>query len=292
MIADRRADSRVRPDREDGRGPFRTGHRRLPADASRARHDRSRAGRGGRLQRPVWSTCASASTWTTTCPDHTGPYVLLLTDSGVPAKRALGYEADQLVRWDILDVNGETVIIERAASSYGGKFDEAAAAAQPIIDSIRFTPSNCDRGPPDPGAASYPRTMTESLPVDPSLVEEAASLDEAAARARHAELVEQVRRANRLLLRGRRAGARRRRVRRPVPRARRPRDGVPGAASPRTRRPSAWAARRPAAASPRSATGTRCSASRTRSATTSCARSTPASARASGCRRRRSRPRA
>jgi DNA ligase (NAD+) len=39
--------------------------------------------------------------------------------------------------------------------------------------------------------------MTESLPVDPVLVEEAASLDEAAARARHAELVEQVRRANR-----------------------------------------------------------------------------------------------
>jgi DNA ligase (NAD+) len=39
--------------------------------------------------------------------------------------------------------------------------------------------------------------VTESLPVDPSLVEEAASLDEAAARARHAEVVEQVRRANR-----------------------------------------------------------------------------------------------
>ncbi len=40
--------------------------------------------------------------------------------------------------------------------------------------------------------------MTESLPVDPALVDEAASLDEAAAEARHAELAEQVRRANRL----------------------------------------------------------------------------------------------
>ena len=40
--------------------------------------------------------------------------------------------------------------------------------------------------------------MTESLPVDPSLVEEAASLDEPAAQARHGELVEQVQRANRL----------------------------------------------------------------------------------------------
>jgi DNA ligase (NAD+) len=40
--------------------------------------------------------------------------------------------------------------------------------------------------------------MSESLPVDPSLVEAAASLDEAAATARHADLAEQVRRANRL----------------------------------------------------------------------------------------------
>ena len=40
--------------------------------------------------------------------------------------------------------------------------------------------------------------MTESLPVDPALVEEAASLEPDAAEARHAELAEQVRRANRL----------------------------------------------------------------------------------------------
>ena len=39
---------------------------------------------------------------------------------------------------------------------------------------------------------------TESLPVDTALVEEAASLDPEAAEARHAELAEQVRRANRL----------------------------------------------------------------------------------------------
>jgi len=40
--------------------------------------------------------------------------------------------------------------------------------------------------------------VTETLPVDPVLVEEAASLDEPAAEARHAALVEQIRRANRL----------------------------------------------------------------------------------------------
>jgi DNA ligase (NAD+) len=40
--------------------------------------------------------------------------------------------------------------------------------------------------------------MTEPLPVDPALVEAAASLDEPAAAARHAELARQIRRANRL----------------------------------------------------------------------------------------------
>ena len=40
--------------------------------------------------------------------------------------------------------------------------------------------------------------MTESLPVDPALVDEAASLEPEAAEARHAELADQVRRANRL----------------------------------------------------------------------------------------------
>jgi hypothetical protein len=85
-----------------------------------------------------------APSWTTFCSnlDDTGAFVLLLTDSGVPAVQNVGYTAAQLVRWDIIDVNGETVIIERVTSSYGGKFEEAAAAAQPIIDSIKFTPSN------------------------------------------------------------------------------------------------------------------------------------------------------
>jgi hypothetical protein len=83
-----------------------------------------------------------ASSWTATCPDHTGPFVLLLTDTEVPAGRVLGYEEIQRAKWDILDVNGETVIVERAGNSFGSSFDGAAAAAQPIIDSIKFTPSN------------------------------------------------------------------------------------------------------------------------------------------------------
>ena len=40
--------------------------------------------------------------------------------------------------------------------------------------------------------------MTTDLPVDPALVEDAAALDIETAAARHASLVEQVERANRL----------------------------------------------------------------------------------------------
>ncbi|HEX5829093.1 MAG TPA: hypothetical protein VFY23_16325, partial [Candidatus Limnocylindrales bacterium] len=40
--------------------------------------------------------------------------------------------------------------------------------------------------------------MTETLPVDPSLVEDAAALSEEEAQARHADLAGQIRRANRL----------------------------------------------------------------------------------------------
>jgi hypothetical protein len=39
-------------------------------------------------------------------------------------------------------VSGEMVIIARLHGSADGMLDQAAAEAQPIIDSIRFTPSN------------------------------------------------------------------------------------------------------------------------------------------------------
>jgi len=85
---------------------------------------------------------AVAKTWTATCPDKIGPFVLLLTDTETPAGRALGYESFETARWDIIDVNGETVIIARLHGSADGLLDQAAAAAQPIIDSIKFTKTN------------------------------------------------------------------------------------------------------------------------------------------------------
>ena len=84
-----------------------------------------------------------ASTWDKLCPSDSDPFVLLLTDTGQPPGRALGYHADERVRWTILDVRGTTVIIEATAPIVGGTdFATAVAAAQPVIDSIKFSPGS------------------------------------------------------------------------------------------------------------------------------------------------------
>ena len=81
-----------------------------------------------------------ASTWDKRCPSDTDPFVLLLTDTGQPPGRTLGYHADERVRWIILDVRGTTVIIEATAPIVGGTdFPTQVAAAQPVIDSIKFS---------------------------------------------------------------------------------------------------------------------------------------------------------
>ena len=133
--------------------------------------------------------------------------------------------------------------------------------------------------------------MTESLPVDPALVEEAAALDEDAAAARHAELVEAIDRANRLyheedapeLSDAEYDQLFRRLVALEA--------AYPALVTP-SRRPRRSAARRPAAVPRGPPPRGRCCRSSTRSATTSCGRSTPGSARASASPRHPSRRRA
>ena len=85
-----------------------------------------------------------AASWDKLCTntDPVEPAVLMLTDTGVPPGRALAYTADHRVRWDVIDVDGQTVIIEFDGSSFGDTFASSVAAAQPIVDSIRFQPAN------------------------------------------------------------------------------------------------------------------------------------------------------
>lgn len=80
-----------------------------------------------------------APNWDKHCPDDLiDPVVLLLTDTGNPPGRAIGYHIDQRVRWIVLDVRGETIIVELVGPSAESSFDSSVAAAQPIVDSLRF----------------------------------------------------------------------------------------------------------------------------------------------------------
>ena len=81
--------------------------------------------------------------WTTICPeiDPTNPTVMLLTstDTTIKPLRALGYTQDQLARWIVLDVAGQTVIVEVVGPPVRSQFDAALADDQPVIDSLDFT---------------------------------------------------------------------------------------------------------------------------------------------------------
>jgi len=80
-----------------------------------------------------------ASTWGTMCPDDSiNPTVLMLTDTGDPPGRAIGYHSDQRVRWIVVDVRGEAIIVELVGPVAESSFSSSVAAAQPIVDSLRF----------------------------------------------------------------------------------------------------------------------------------------------------------
>ncbi len=79
-------------------------------------------------------------TWTQTCPfDTSRPFVVVLTDSWNPT-RVQGLGADGDMHLTFLDVGGQTVIVDSDGSS--ADMPTLLAAAQPVIDSIRFPTGN------------------------------------------------------------------------------------------------------------------------------------------------------
>jgi len=83
-----------------------------------------------------------ATGWDKVCPDDpSNPAVLLLTDTGEPPGRAIGYDREQHVRWTVIDVRGETVIIELVGPAPEDQFASSVEAVQPIIDSFEFGPA-------------------------------------------------------------------------------------------------------------------------------------------------------
>jgi len=81
------------------------------------------------------------SDWTAMCPDidPVNPVALMLTSTNSdPPGRHLAYSRDVRVRWIVLDVAGETVIVELVAPAE--QFDAVMTGEQAIIDSLDFTP--------------------------------------------------------------------------------------------------------------------------------------------------------
>jgi hypothetical protein len=83
------------------------------------------------------------SSWDKLCPeiDPTFPVVLMLTDTGQPPGRTIGYTVNQRVRWTVLDVRGETIIVELVGPAGGSEFTSSMAAAQSVVDTFKFGPS-------------------------------------------------------------------------------------------------------------------------------------------------------
>jgi hypothetical protein len=83
-----------------------------------------------------------APTWGLICPDvdRVIPAVLMLTDTGTPPGRAIAYLSDRRVRWIVLDVRGETVIVEYVESAVAPNFEAKVAPAQALVDTIHFLP--------------------------------------------------------------------------------------------------------------------------------------------------------
>ena len=78
------------------------------------------------------------------CPaiDSISPRVMLLTDTGTPPGRQISYAIESRVRWIVLDVAGETVVVEIVGPPARAQFESALAADQPVLDSLDFSPGS------------------------------------------------------------------------------------------------------------------------------------------------------
>jgi hypothetical protein len=81
--------------------------------------------------------------WDKRCPaiDPDFPVVLMLTDTGEPPGRTIGYTVNQRVRWTVLDVRGETIIVELVGPAGGSEFTSSLEAAQVVVDTFKFGPA-------------------------------------------------------------------------------------------------------------------------------------------------------
>ena len=77
--------------------------------------------------------------WPQRCPGTIRPTVVVGTEDG-PSPRTWWYDDFSIQTYHILDVAGQTVIIEVSTIGFDDVHDRILGAAQPVIDSFRFEP--------------------------------------------------------------------------------------------------------------------------------------------------------
>jgi hypothetical protein len=81
---------------------------------------------------------ALASDWTTTCPNHNGPYAVLLTQRIEGRDSEYGMPWDQRLLMTVVDVDGKTVVIQSYGPQSATAFASSTAAVRQVIASFRF----------------------------------------------------------------------------------------------------------------------------------------------------------
>ncbi len=90
---------------------------------------------GGQDEKGQTIDVSVAADWTTVCPTHTGPYVMLIANNdGIE----YGVPSDQRLQLTLLEVRGQTVVIEVYGPKSPELFASAVAVTQPLIDSFKF----------------------------------------------------------------------------------------------------------------------------------------------------------
>ena len=106
-----------------------------------------------------------ASGWTRTCPDHTGPYVTLLTQRVEDQVAEYGVPSDGRLLLTVVDVGQRTVVIQSYGPESASEFDRTMEPVRSIIDSFAMCGPSVGFGPcSGPGAPPIPTTSAAPNP--------------------------------------------------------------------------------------------------------------------------------
>jgi hypothetical protein len=97
-----------------------------------------------------------APDWTQTCPGHTGPYVMLLTQRVEDQVAEYGVPADERLLLTVMDVGQRTVVIQSYGPTDATAFDRTMEPIKAVIESFVMCGPSMGRPCGGPGAPSGP----------------------------------------------------------------------------------------------------------------------------------------